>query len=119
MIQRSSVRNAAGSLFILPVNADTDKTRTDSSASGTASTSARAIPAVAMATVRQVSLATSNKNSPSIFGGKKSPKNFKVGFKLLASNSVQTLNSVSTSAGHSSATPASSQNRRPIQAGSR
>ena len=119
MTQRSSVRRAAGSVFIFPVNADTDKTRTDSSASGTASTSASAMPAVAMATVRQVSLATSSKNSPSTFGGKKSLKNLKVGFKLPASNSVQTLNSVSTSAGHSSTVPASSQNKRPNQAGSR
>ena len=117
--QRRSVRNMVGSLSIFPVNADTDKTLTESNASGIASTNAITMPAVAMATVRQVSLATSSKNSPSILGGKKSLKNFKVGFKLLASKSVQTLNSVSTSMGHSSTPTASSQKTRADQAGSR
>ena len=47
-----------------PERADTDSTRVFTSVSGMAITSASVMPAVAMATVRQVSLATMARNSP-------------------------------------------------------
>jgi len=86
---------------------------------GIAITRASAMPAVAMATVRQASRATISRNSPSILGGKKSLMNCRVDFRVSASNSVHGRNSVTTSAGASSTVAASSQNTRASQAGSR
>ena len=68
--------------------------------------SASTMPAVAMATVRQVSRATSARKSGFRAGGKKSPRKRKVGFRLPGSSSTQGLNSVSTSKGHSSTSAA-------------
>ena len=102
-----------------PVSAEMDSTRTDSNASGTAKTSASVSPAVAMATVRQVSRATMVRNSLFILGGKKSPKKCKVGLSAPGSTSTQGLNSLRTSIGHSITSAASAQKTRPRQAGSR
>jgi len=86
---------------------------------GTAISSARANPAVAIATVRQVSRATSSKNSGSTLGGTKSARNLSVDLSVPGSNITHGLNSVSTSAGHSNSSAASAQNTRPRHAGSR
>src|SRR5450830_258023 len=117
--QRTAWRTDAGKNAMRPTNADTDKVREAINASGTAHPRASVMPAVAMATVRQVSRATIHKNSGSSLGGKKSPKKCKVGCRLCGLNSVQGLNSASTSSGQATASVAHSANTRPIQAGSR
>jgi hypothetical protein len=90
-----------------------------SKVSGKAITNAKVIPAVAIATVRQVSLATIFKNSASILGGIMSPKKLSVGFRFDASKSIQGLNSVATSIGQKITTKVSAQNKRWKIAGSR
>ena len=102
-----------------PVRADTDSTLVESSVSGIAISSASAMPAVAIATVRQHSRSTRRRNSPSIFGGKKSAMKRRVDLSASGSNRIHGLNSVATSAGAISTSAASAQNTRPLQAGSR
>src|SRR3990167_2839102 len=117
--QRTPWRSTAGMSAMRPLSAEIDSARTDSSVSGSASSSASTMPAVAIATVRQVSRATISKNSGSSLGGTKSPRNLSVDLSVPASSSPQGLTSVSTSAGHSSSSAASAQKTRPRQAGSR
>ena len=117
--QRTAWRSTKGSACMRPVSAEIDSALVDSSVSGIATSSASAMPAVAMATVRQASRATIHRNSPSIFGGKKSARKRRVDFSVSGSNRVQGLNSVTTSAGASSTSAAQNQNSRGSQAGSR
>ena len=117
--QRVAWRSSSGRRFMRPGNADIESALVESSVSGIAITNASARPAVAMATVRQHSCNTSSKNSPLIFGGKKSARKRPVDFRLPDSNSTQGLNSVAASAGSRNASAAMAQNTRPHQAGSR
>ena len=117
--QRSSCRSQNGPRAMRPDSAETDSTRVETSASGTASTSANVKPAVAMATVRQASRATIARNSAECAGGRKLARNWPVTARLRGSNSPAGRNSVATSSGHSSTAAAASQPSRPSQAGSR
>ena len=80
---------------------------------------AKVKPAVAIATVRQVSRASMVKNSTSNFGGKKSAKKCQVGLSAPGSNNSDGLNSVKTISGHMMTAAANHQNTRLSQAGSR
>ena len=95
-----------------------DKTRVEINVIGIASTNARNVPAVAIAIVRQASLAISNKNSVLVWGGKKSARNLELTLRLSGSSKIQGLNSVATNAGTKRMTSAMDQNSRPVQAGS-
>ncbi len=118
-VQRTSWRSQNGPRAMRPDSAETDSTRVDSSVSGIATTSASVMPAVAIATVRQVSRATIARNSASCAGGQKLPTNCALTFRLSRSTSTHGLNSVATSSGHSSTSAAPVQNTRPSHAGSR
>ena len=76
-------------------------------------------PAVAIATVRQVSRATIAKNSAPCAGGKKLARKLPPERRLSGASKIQGLNSVATINGHSSTSAAEVQNSRPSQAGSR
>ena len=102
-----------------PESAEIDSTRVLSSVSGTATTTAKVMPAVAMATVRQVSRATIAQNSASHAKGQKLAMNCALILTLSGSSSTQGLNSVATPSGHSSTKLRLIQNTRPSQAGSR
>jgi hypothetical protein len=102
-----------------PLRAETDSTRVHTRVSGTATTSASVRPAVAMATVRQVSRATIARNSHPSTGGRKLARKSPVTLRFWASKRIQGLNSVATISGHSSTRPAPVQKTRPSQAGSR
>ena len=102
-----------------PFKAEIDNTRTDNKHSGIASSIAKVKPAVAIATVRQVSRASMVKNSTSNFGGKKSAKKCQVGLSAPGSNNSDGLNSVKTISGHMMTAAANHQNTRLSQAGSR
>ena len=91
----------------------------DSSVAGIATSNASVMPAVAIATVCQVSRATSSRNSLPMAGGKNEEINVQVGPRLPSSNSTHGRNSAATSIGHSTTSAAPSQNSRPSQAGSR
>jgi hypothetical protein len=52
-----------------PDKAETDSTRADNNVAGIAMINAKVMPAVAMATVRQVSRATSHRKSGLVAGG--------------------------------------------------
>ena len=117
--QRTPWRTMKGSACMRPGNAETESALVDISVSGIATSNASAMPAVAMATVRQHSRATNSRNSPSIFGGEKSLRKRRVDFSVSGSNSVHGLNSVRTSAGASRTNATQSQKTRDIQAGSR
>ena len=75
-------RNAAGPRSMRPDKADSDKTRVAIKHMGTAKTKAKVTPAVAMATVRQVSRATNCINSALCTSGQKLPKKSAVTFLL-------------------------------------
>ena len=102
-----------------PFKAEIDNTRTDNKDSGIASSIAKVKPAVAMATVRQVSRTNMLKNSASNFGGKKSAKKCQVGLRAPGSSSKAGLNSVNTSNGHVMTAAVNHQKTRLSQAGSR
>ena len=82
-----------------PGSAETDSTAVEARASGMANTNASAMPAVAMATVRQVSRATMARNSALTFGGKKSPMKRAVTLTLSGAKNSQALNSVAYNTG--------------------
>ena len=84
-----------------------------------ANTSASVMPAVAMATVRQVSRATSSRNSGLYTNGQKLAINFALILMLPGSNKTQGLNSVVTPNGHSATNARLIQKTRDIHAGSR
>jgi hypothetical protein len=114
----TACRHQNGPRAMRPASADTDSTRTASSASGTASTSASVTPAVAIATVRQVSRSTSARNSGCSTGGKKLAMKPPLTRRLSGCSSIQGRNSVATASGHSSTSAAAVQKTRASQAGS-
>jgi hypothetical protein len=117
--QRTAWRSQNGPRAMRPDRAEMDSTRVLTSVSGMATTRASVTPAVAMATVRQVSRTTMRTNSASCASGQKLPRNCPVTFRLSGSSRIQGLNSVATPSGHSSTSMASIQKRRLCQAGSR
>jgi hypothetical protein len=102
-----------------PDSAERESTRVDNRVAGKAMTKAKVIPAVAIATVRQVSRATSQRKSSPTSGGMKALKKRSVGSRLPSANNTQGRNSVSVSSGQSNNKPSKNQVRRPFQAGSR
>ena len=118
-VQRTSWRQAAGHRPIGVASALSDSREVASSASGTAASHASASPAVAMATVRQVSRSSSARKSASWRGGTKSDTNFQLAPRLRASASVAGLNSVHTSSGQANTAATSSSDTRRSTAGSR
>ncbi len=117
--QRTNCRNQNGPRAIRPDSAEIESRRTDISASGIATTNASVTPAVAMATVRQVSRAIMLKNSALTTNGQKVAMNWRLILRLSGSRKIQGLNSVATMSGHSSTAPRVSQNTRAVHAGSR
>ncbi|MEG0882189.1 MAG: hypothetical protein RSH52_13085 [Janthinobacterium sp.] len=77
------------------------------------------MPAVAMAMVSQLEMATSCKNSSEWAGGTKLARNCQVAARLCASHKIHGLNSACTSIGHSTSSATAVMVRRPRQAGSR
>jgi len=88
------------------------------SVAGIAPSSASERPAVAMATVCQVSRSTIARKSASTTGCRKPDRKRAVAVRLCASNSSQGLNSLNTSIGHSTTRPMPKAATRPRQAGS-
>src|SRR5574343_802693 len=118
-VARTSQRSTAGQRSMRPDKADNDKTRVAKRLKGTASTSASVTPAVAMATVRQVSRTTMSMNSALWISGQKVDKNCAVTFRFSGSHSTHKRNSVATANGHNSTKARLSQNTRWKKAGSR
>ena len=118
-VARTHQRNIAGQRSIRPDNADSDKTRVANKLIGTARTKASVTPAVAMATVRQVSRATMRMNSALWTGGQKLAKKALVTFRLLGSHMTQGRNSVATPSGHNSNRTKLSQKNLERKSGSR
>jgi hypothetical protein len=101
-----------------PVNAEMDSTRVLNKVSGIANTRAKTIPAVAIAIVRQASIATNFRKSGLALGGTKSAKNLRVTFRFSASKKTQGLNSVEMSAGTNRTIARIARLRRECHAGS-
>ena len=101
-----------------PDKDEIDNTRVEINVSGIASSSAKNVPAVAIAMVRHASLATSNKKSGFVLGGKKSARNRELTLRFSASSKIQGLNSVAINAGTKRTIITIDQNNRPVQAGS-
>ena len=118
-VQRSAWRSAACGAPMREASALTDSRADAPIASGTAISQAIASPAVAMATVRQVSRASRPRNSASARGGTNCARKRPVDRRLRSSSSCQGLNSVSTNSGHSSTARPSSSVQRRSSAGSR
>jgi hypothetical protein len=116
---RTALRSSEGVHAMEPPSAETERFRTLASASGTAISQASVRPAVAMATVRQVSRATRARNSTPWAGGRNPARKPAATLALWASKNTQGLNSVATSSGHSSTKPADAQNSLDCHAGSR
>jgi hypothetical protein len=95
-----------------------DSTRALTKVSGIASTRAKTIPAVAMAIVRQASIATNFRKSGLVLGGTKSAKNLRVTFRFSASKKTQGLNSVEINAGTNKTIARIARLRRECHAGS-
>jgi hypothetical protein len=110
--QRISCRIANGRRDILPDKIDTERLRVEARVNGIAKTSARHIPAVAIAIVRQASFTTNRRKSPSTEGGKKSPRNLALTRRFSDSKKIQGLNSVATKAGISTTIAAKVQKTR-------
>jgi len=105
--------------FMRPDKADSDKTRVAIKHMGTASTKASVTPAVAIATVRQVSRTTMCMNSALYTSGQKLAKKSRVTFRLSGSHNTQGRNSVATPNGQRSTMAKLSQNTRDEKSGSR
>jgi len=116
---RTACLSHAGPRAMRPPTALTDSRSVIASASGSAIRPASAMPAVAIATVRQVSRASNARNSASWRSGTNCARKRPVTRRLRASNSVHGWNSASTSSGHSTTTAASTPNMRRDSAGSR
>jgi hypothetical protein len=82
-----------------PDSDDTESTLVAANVIGIATINASAIPADAIAIVRQASTITMRKNSAPISGGKKSPIKRLVTFRFSALKKIQGLNSVAIRAG--------------------
>ena len=117
--QRKASRKKNGALAMRPGNMESDIARLDNKHSGTANSSARVMPAVAMATVRQVSRATRLKNSGPTAGGKKLARKRPLVLRLSACSNVAGRNSVATKSGHNKTKAADTQKTRLHHAGSR
>lgn len=117
--RRTPWRSQNGPAAMRPESAEMDRPLEASSASGTASSRPRKTPVVAIATVRQLSWATSVRKSRSCAGGQKSARKRPLSCRLSGCQSSQGRNSVATSSGHSSTGSASRSATRPGQAGSR
>ncbi|MNN43171.1 hypothetical protein D3C81_1573940 [compost metagenome] len=100
-------------------SADTDSTRVASSAQGTASSQASAMPAVAMARVSRVARPSRARNSPSCAGGQKAARKLPMVAALPGSNSTARFSSLSCRPGHSRARASTLSSRRGRAAGSR
>ena len=82
---RIACRITNGKVDMRPVNAEMDSTRVLNKVSGIANTRAKTIPAVAIAIVRQASIATNFRKSDLVLGGTKSAKNLRVTLRFSAS----------------------------------
>src|SRR5450755_1054749 len=96
----------------------TARARVASTASGAATTNARAMPAVAMASVSSVALPRSARKSGDVAGGTKPARKVAITCRLPAPKSCQGWNSASASSGHNTTTATTSIVSRPRRAGS-
>ena len=115
----SVVEETKGKARLRPDNEVTESTVVDKSVKGIANNKARKVPAVAIATVRHASRATSSRNSGLKAGGKNSARKRVVTFRFSVSKNTQGRNSVLTSAGQRITHATTNQNTLRDQAGSR
>ena len=119
-IQRRPWRTSAANGCTRPVpRREIDRRSVMTKVAGIATSKASVRPAVAIATVCQVSRSTIARNSGSCAGTRKSSRNIPAARRLCASNSSQGLNSAPASSGYSRTMKIAAQVTRVRHAGSR